>query len=229
METMRAALHASKPDVVAILTPHGVYADGVITLGISPTGYGELDNLTVDADFDVDFASAWAYHGADRNIPVAPIAPKDGAPFPLDWGVTIQLALMDPDGAYPIVVACPARDLTRENLIDWGEALVDAADEQQKRVALIVSADQGHGHAPDGPYGYTASSAVYDKAMVDAVKADDLSRLLTWQDDWIEAGLPDSYWQTLALIGARRNVPLKSTFLAYEVDHYFGLMCAMYT
>jgi len=229
METMRVAMQAARPDVIAILTPHGIYAEGVITLGVSSSGYGELDNLIVEASIDVDFASAWAYQAADRDIPVAPIAPKDNAPFPLDWGVTIPLYLLDPNVEIPIVVACPARDLPRENLMDFGEALVDAAEELGRRVALIVSADQGHGHAKDGPYGFTASSAVYDKAMVDAVKADDLDRLLMWDEAWIEAGLPDSYWQTLSLIGARRNVLLTSTFLSYEVDHYFGLMCAMYT
>lgn len=229
METMRLAMQAAKPDCIVILTPHGIYAEGVITVGVSKTGYGELDNLAIDATFDVDMASAWAYHCADRDIPIAPIAPKDNAPFPLDWGVTIPLVLLGPDANTPIVVACPARDIPRDKLIDLGEALVDAAEEQGRRVALIVSADQGHGHAPDGPYGYTASSAVYDKAMVDAVKADDLARLLTWDEAWIEAGLPDSYWQTLALIGARRHVSLNPTFLSYEVDHYFGLMCAMYT
>jgi aromatic ring-opening dioxygenase LigB subunit len=228
METMRAALEAAKADTLAILTPHGIYAEGLMTLGISPVAYGELDELCIEARTDIDLASAWAYHGSDLGIPVAPVAPPDSQPFPLDWGVTIPLALLDPEGLLPIVAACPARDLSRRHLVDWGEALALASDEQGRRVALIVSADQGHGHAADGPYGFTPASAEYDRAMIEAVGADDLDRLLTWDDAWIEAGLPDSYWQTLSLIGARRRASLKSTFLSYEVDHYFGLLCAMY-
>jgi aromatic ring-opening dioxygenase LigB subunit len=228
MEKMRTAFEAARPDCIAVLTPHGVYAEGLMTLGISPVAQGELDDLCIKARVDVDLAAAWAYHGSAHEIPVAPLAAPKGSPFPLDWGVTIPLALLDPEGTLPIAVSCPARDLSRQQLIDWGEALVHAADELDRRVALIVSADQGHGHAADGPYGFTPASADYDKAMVDAVKADDLERLLDWDDAWIESGLPDSYWQTLALIGVRRNVSLNATFLSYEVDHYFGLMCAMY-
>lgn len=228
MERMRAALDAARPDCLAILTPHGVYAEGLITLGVSRTAQGELEQRNIEAATDLDLASSWAYHGDNLGIPVAPVAAPDDAPFPLDWGVTIPLTLLDPGGRLPIAVACPARDLPRKKLADWGEALVRAADEQGKRVALIVSADQGHGHAADGPYGYTPASADYDRAMVDAVKTDDLDRLLMWDEKWIEAALPDSYWQTLSLIGVRRNVPLRSTFLSYEVDHYFGLLCAMY-
>jgi aromatic ring-opening dioxygenase LigB subunit len=128
-----------------------------------------------------------------------------------------------------IVVACAARDVGRKELVDCGEALADAAQELDIRVALVVSADQGHGHAADGPYGYAPESAAYDSAMVEAVRADDLPRLLTWPEDWAEAALADSYWQTLCLIGIQKRVPLKAGFLSYEVDHYFGLMCASFT
>ena len=112
-------------------------------------------------------------------------------------------------------------------LVDWGEALVDAALQTNRRVALIASADQGHGHAADGPYGFRRSaSAEHDAAMQAAIEADDLPRLLQWPEDWPETALADSYWQTLSLIGVQKRVPLKTHFLAYEVDHYFGLLCA---
>ena len=43
-----------------------------------------------------------------------------------------------------------------------------------------------------------------------------------------ETALANSYWQTLALIGVQKRVPLRARFLAYEVDHYFGLLCASF-
>ena len=124
------------------------------------------------------------------------------------------------------MVACPARDLPRQALVDFGEALADAADQTGRRVALIASADQGHGHAADGPYGFTPVSAQYDADMKAAVEAGDLPRLLDWPADYPKSALADSYWQTLAIIGAQKRVPLKAKFLSYEVDHYFGLLCA---
>ena len=137
--------------------------------------------------------------------------------------MTIPLALLTPPpDTLPTVVACPARDLPRQSLVDWGEALAEVADETGKRVALIASADQGHGHAADGPYGYTAVSAEYDAAMQAAVEANDLPRLLTWPEEYAKTALADSYWQTLAIIGAQKRVPMTAHFLSYEVDHYFG-------
>ena len=228
MVKMRESLRASGAESVAILTPHGIHQPGVFTLGMTSTGYGELDTVKISVETDLDLAAVWAHKAAEKNIPVAPLfGQSDTEALPLDWGVTIPLALLTPPpDTLPSVVVCPARDLSRQSLVDWGEALVEASDEIGKRVALIVSADQGHGHAADGPYGYTPVSAAYDADMQAAIEANDLPRLLGWSADYAETALADSYWQTLSLIGVQKRVPLQSHFLSYEVDHYFGLLCA---
>jgi aromatic ring-opening dioxygenase LigB subunit len=229
MEKMAANVAAAEPDIIVVITPHGIYLDDQVTVSFGPEAHGELDAITVNAEIDHDFAAAWAYEAANRAIPMAPVSLHAGKPFPLDWGVTIPLTLLTAHtGPLPIVVACPGRDMTREQLVGLGETLVAAAELERKRVALVVSADQGHGHAKDGPYGFSAESAEYDAAMVEAVAKDCLEKLLGWDDRWIEAGLPDSYWQTLSLIGVQRKLPLRGRLLAYEVDHYFGLLCAEY-
>ncbi len=230
MAELSRLFQQAQPDSVAVLTPHGIGVEGRMSLGVTARGYGELDDLTMSVETDLDLASLWAYKATERGIPVAPLAGKTpDIPLPLDWGVTIPLFLLLPPGeTLPTVVACPARELSRPQLIDWGEALVEAADELGRRVALVVSADQGHGHAVDGPYGFTPVSAQYDRAMREAIEADDLPRLLDWPETFAEDALADSYWQTLSLIGVQKRVPLRARFLAYEVDHYFGLLCAAF-
>ncbi len=231
MAEMEREMRAARPDTIAVLTPHGVHVEHRISLGVTERGRGELDGVSVDVATDRDLAAAWAYRAAEAGIPVAPLAGRQpGDALPLDWGVVIPLALLMPhlDPQTQTVVACPARDLSREQLVAWGETLVEAADELGRRVALVVSADQGHGHADDGPYGFAAESAVYDRQMIDAIQANDLPRLLSWPEHFAETALADSYWQTLALVGVQKHVPMQANFLAYEVDHYFGLLCASF-
>ncbi len=232
MRLIEADMQAARPETVVVLTPHGLYVPGKISLSIAEACRGELDGTVVSAPTDLALASTWAYRAAERGIPLAPLMGEDtDAPFPLDWGVVIPYALSASHIAPlpALVVACPGRELSRAQLVDWGETLVQAADETGTRVALVASADQGHGHAADGPYGFTPISAQYDRDMADAVRDDDLLRLLSWPEDYAETALADSYWQTLAIIGAQKRVPLKGRFLSYEVDHYFGLICASYT
>ena len=231
MAFLYQSFREARPDCVAVLTPHGIAVAGALSIGFTATGYGELEEeggkISVAVRTDLDLAAAWADRAEQRGVTVEPLqgAPTDS--LPLDWGVTIPLALLTPGAeVLPTVVACPARDLSRTQLLDLGEALVEAADDHGRRLAVVVSADQGHGHAADGPYGYTPASAEYDSAMRAAIEADDLKSLLDWPEDYAEEALADSYWQTLALVGAARRVPLRAQFLAYEVDHYFGLLCA---
>ena len=231
MRAMARAFADARPDAVALITPHGIRVDCAMSLGVTPRAAGEQDGIWVQHPTDLDLATTWAYRAVERGVPVAPLVSeeKDGA-LPLDWGATIPLALLaPPPSPLPVAIACPCRTLSRPQLVAWGEALVEAADELGRRVALVVSADQGHGHAADGPYHYTPISAEYDQAMIAAIEADDLPRLLNWPEDYAETALADSYWQTLSLIGVQKHVPLKARFLSYEVDHYFGLLCATFT
>lgn len=231
MRAMRHSLAAACPDSIVVLTPHGIGVEGTVTLGLTPTGYGELDDLKIEVATDLSLAAAWSEEASSRGIPMTPlVAQHPGGALPLDWGVTIPLALLTESATpRPVVVACPARDVSREHLVALGETLADAARGLGRRIALIVSADQGHGHAADGPYGFTPLSADYDGAMQSVIEADDLPRLLAWPEDYAESALADSYWQTLSLIGVQKRVPLRSRLLAYEIDHYFGLLCAEFT
>ncbi len=232
MRQIKADLQAARPETLAVLTPHGIAIAGRISLGATPLASGELDGTTVTAATDLELAALWAYRASEKGIPVAPLSSRDPQePFPLDWGVVIPIALSAPGMEPPLslIVACPDRALSNTQLMDWGEALAVAADELGTRVALIVSADQGHGHAADGPYGFTPVSAQYDADMRAAVEAGDLPRLLSWPEGYADDALADSFWQTLSLIGVQKRVPLRGRFLSYEVDHYFGLLCASYT
>ena len=230
MQEMHRLFQEAQPNAVALITPHGLAVQGAYSLGAARRCAGSQDGILVEAETDLTLAALWAYRAVERGVPVVPLVAADpDAPLPLDWGATIPLHLLAPSPhTPPLAVACPATSLTRPQLIAWGEALAVAAAELPQRIAFLVSADQGHGHAADGPYGFSPQSAEYDAAMTAAVQADDLPRLLTWDDAWIEAAQTDSYWQTLALLGVQRHIPLRPRVLSYEVDHYFGLLAAAF-
>ena len=77
--------------------------------------------------------------------------------MPLDWGALIPLWFM----RAPAVVVSPCRALL-ERASTCVRARRSRAATGQRRVALIASADHGHGHTADGPYGFAAESAEYD-------------------------------------------------------------------
>ncbi|MHB9146284.1 MAG: DODA-type extradiol aromatic ring-opening family dioxygenase [Symbiobacteriia bacterium] len=245
-------LEALQPDTVIIVNPHGISvpaafclplgeaAVGHMTEGASGNG-GEDDDggagdssgpVIVAGGFAMDIELGWdlACRIAQRDLPVAPAFFPPGSPVPLDWGALIPLYYLGRSFKKPprVVLLTPTRDLPLAANVAVGEALAEVAEQSGQRVAFIASADQGHSHQAEGPYGFDEKSAEYDRFFCDAVEANDLGRLLQVSDELIERGQPDSLWQALMLHGAVQRVPMQGKLLSYEVPTYFGMACAMY-
>jgi aromatic ring-opening dioxygenase LigB subunit len=109
---------------------------------------------------------------------------------------------------------------------DFGRAVGQVLKASEKRIALIASADQGHAHDAQGPYGFDPASAQYDAWMQEVIRSNDLEHLLAVDPQLVEDGKPDSLWPTLVLAGALAENPMKAKLLSYEVNVYFGILCA---
>ncbi len=102
------------------------------------------------------------------------------------------------------------------------------AKASERRVALVASADQAHAHAADGPYGYDPAAAQFDDWIIEAVRANDLLRLLKADMELVRRACPDALWQMLVLAGALERVPMIGELLSYERPTYFGMLVAAY-
>jgi len=64
---------------------------------------------------------------------------------------------------------------------------------------------------------------------MDAVKDNNLNRLLNLNQQFVENAKPDSIWQIAILIGVLEQAQLQGTFISYEAPTYYGMLCAAYT
>ncbi len=91
------------------------------------------------------------------------------------------------------------------------------------RVALIASADHGHAHDADGPYGFDPAAAEYDALLQEILASDRLDFLPLAA--LVEAGKADSLWQLLVLQGAVGE-EARADVLAYAAPTYYGMLVA---
>src|SRR5438046_3306830 len=127
-----------------------------------------------------------------------------------------------------VVVVAPARDRPLEEHLELGRHIASNKLLQAKRVALVASADHGHAHDPDGPYGFDEAAAEYDQLIRELVKKDELVRLSDIPPDLIERAKADSWWQMLILHGATSR-GWRGRFISYEAPTYFGMLTAAYS
>ncbi len=244
MEELGRRVAAAQPETLVVITPHGHRVDGCFsllnnrrvqgTLGPEPESNGHSFTLTFEVDKELNAAIVEEARALD--VPVARLSyavPDDPAYVqPLDWGVTVPLwflgAMFHPQPR--VVIACPDRgNMPWELFPLFGLAIRKAAETLDRRVAFIASADLGHAHDAQGPYGYDIASKEFDTALIDAVKAQDLARLLEFDLDWLKRASTDSYGQILNLYGAIRGTNFRGEVLSYEVPTYFGMMCVAYS
>jgi aromatic ring-opening dioxygenase LigB subunit len=229
---------AAEPETTIVLTPHNVHVEGHFAVVLAGTLAGRLaefdaPEVELSCPIDLELATQTIVALHDEGIPVvgASFGANDpgAATAPMDWGVLIPLWYMGgrSDPQVPAVVVSPARDRTVDEHVRAGRAVAQAAAASGKRVALIASADHGHAHDADGPYGFDPAAADYDARVVELVRDNRLAGLLELDPAFVDAAKADSWWQLLMLHGALGD-GWRGDFLSYEASTYFGMLCAAY-
>jgi aromatic ring-opening dioxygenase LigB subunit len=238
MEKLGRRFDAARPEATAVLTPHNVHAEGHFAVVVAATLAGtlaewEAPEVVLSCPSDRDLAHACVEALRDAGLPAIGVSyganDAAAATAPLDWGALIPLWFMGGrvEPQVPAVVVSPARDRSLEEHVRAGEALAAAAAASGKRVALVASADHGHAHDPDGPYGYDPAAAEYDARVVELVREDRLAELLDLDPGFVDRAKADSWWQLVMLYGALGDA-WRGEFLSYEAPTYFGMLCAAY-
>src|SRR5713226_9736074 len=238
MEVLGREFTAAKPDVVVVATPHNVHISGAFAVLVAARMSGNLDGTpqAVELEVPIEMGLAWLLLETliGHGLPAVGVSFGSNDPStalaPMDWGVLIPLWFMGGrhDPPVPVVVISPARDLSADAHVRAGAAIAAAAGASGRRVALIASADHGHAHRADGPYGFHSNARVYDDLITDLVRRDSLSGLVDIPVSLVEEAKADSWWQMLMLLGATGD-GWRGRLISYEAPTYFGMLTAVYT
>ena len=208
MEELGRRAAAAKPDVAVVVTPHSVHVEGhfaVVTA--ASVGEHETDRPAAEALLEAPLPILGVSYGG--NDP-------GSAEFPLDWGAEVPLNFVE---APKVLVVSPARDRPLEEHLRLGEAIASLPG----RIALIASADHGHAHDREGPYGFDPAAAAYDARVQEILASDRLDFFPL--AELVEAARADSLWQLLVLQGAVGEAA-RADALAYAAPTYYGMLAA---
>lgn len=230
IEELARRFEAAEPEAVIVVTPHGTLVDG--HFGVVRSGkLSEHPNQFVSPEHLYDgpgepaLADACISALQEDGLPALGVSfgttVSGASEMPIDWGAGIPLWFL----RAPAVVVTPCRALSNDEHVRAGAALARATAD--RRVAFIASADHGHGHTADGPYGFAPESKDYDARIVELVREDRLPELAAWDPAIALAAKADSLWQLLMLCGAVGD-DFAGELLSYEAPTYFGMLCAAY-
>ncbi len=236
MREMGEHVQALNPEILVIANPHGFRVQNAMSISIAERAVADWSpDVKLDFEMDPALANAIAEEAHQMDVPIVRyIYGASGGPdcfIPLDWGAVVPLYFIGHRFAPKpkLVHLSPMRLLPLAAHYEFGRAIGRVIKEAGTRIAFIASADQGHAHDLKGPYGYDPASAQYDAWMQDVIHSDRLDDLLNADPDLVENGKPDSLWPTLILAGVLKENPMAAQLLSYEVNVYFGILCAEFT
>jgi aromatic ring-opening dioxygenase LigB subunit len=208
MEELGRRFETADPEIAVVVSPHSVHVEGHFAV-VTSARMGEWET-----------AGALAEALLEAPLPVLGVSYGGNDPasaeFPLDWGTEVPLEFLRPPR---VVVVAPARDRPLEEHLRLGEAIAALPG----RVALVASADNGHAHDPDGPYGFDPAAAAYDARLQEILASDRLDFLPL--AELVESAKADSLWQLLVLQGAVAE-SARADVLAYAAPTYYGMLVA---
>jgi aromatic ring-opening dioxygenase LigB subunit len=231
-EELGRRLASAEWDVTIVVTPHNVHVEGAFAVITAASLVGSLDEPELELRCAVDRQLAARVLEAlrEEGLPAAGVSYGSNdealAEMPMDWGTLIPLWFLGGRATEPapVVVVSPARDRPLEEHVRAGAVVARACE--GKRAALVASADHGHAHVPDGPFGFHPAAAKFDERMVELVGQNRLEDALGLEEIVGEASA-DSLWQVLVLHGALAG-GFTSELLSYERPTYFGMLCAAF-
>ena len=211
MEELGRRFDASGCGTAVVVTPHNVHVEGHFAVVTA----GRVGEHETDRDLARELLTALR----DAGLPVVGVSYGGNAPaeaeMPLDWGAEVPLRYV---GAPRVVVVSPARDRPLAEHVELGRVLAGLPHE----LALIASADHGHAHLADGPYGFHPAAKAYDERFLELLGRRPLDFLPL--AELVEEGKADSLWQLLVLQGATAGA---AELLAYAAPTYYGMAVAV--
>jgi aromatic ring-opening dioxygenase LigB subunit len=236
MAALARLFDAAAPEVVVLITPHGIHVEGhfaVVVAGRTAGALFEAPSVALELEVDRDLALDVERALEDAGIPVLGVSyggnMAAGALMPLDWGSLIPLWYLGgrADPPVRVVIVAPARDRPIDEHVAAGTRIAEVIARSGKRVALVASADQSHAHDPDGPYGFDPAARTHDELVVSLLGGGRLAALPDLDPALVEAAKPDAWWQELMLLGAIGE-SWTPRILSYEAPTYYGMLCAAF-
>lgn len=224
VEALRAL---PRPEVLLVLSPHQPYAPGALMINNAPRIAGSLavfgaPQVGVDAPVPLEDIERLTERLQAAGLPftLAPVAD-----ITKDHGALVPLAALQgvwPEGLPPVIVASPI-GLAPEQAHALGRALRGFA--APKGWALLASGDLSHRLTPQAPAGYNPQGAVFDAAVVAALKSGDAGRLLSLSRETLQGAGECGLRSVLTLLGLA-GAPLE--VFSYEGPFGVGYCTALW-
>jgi len=209
-------LYLTKPDVIAIISPHSDTFDNVFSVNL-------CENFVSHYEKFGDFATHNSWTGEiilpyilkekayERNIPVQLLTePK------LDHGTSIPLVTLTSHLQNIKILPIGDTKLDAKSQLEFGQLLYNIFADSEKRIAIIASADLSHALNSDSPSGFHQAGQEFDNKIIELLEAHNTVGIAQMNPEIIKNSVQCGYSPILILLGCLKNINYTFKNLSYE-------------
>jgi MEMO1 family protein len=238
MTELAGLVSGLKPDVIAVVTPHGPAFSDVIALfgGTELTGTMEqfsAPQVTLTKRINRELLAAFAMEAEAAGLPLAPLDVSALARLKLkpvlDHGALVPLSFVERHYKdYTLLHISPGGPSLRKQFAA-GQALQRAAAKTNLKVLVLASGDMSHKLLQSGPYGFDEAGPKFDSLVVDAIKRSEPGRILAIDPALANKAAQCGWKPAVFALGALDGSGIDCHFISYEGPFGVGYMTALMT
>jgi len=247
-----------RPDIVFLTTPHGIadsnnfllYANEVGT-GYAPLGVDLQNNCHIDPpppynvpyrgelsrQLVLDVIASLSTEGAPKLNLTAITSLRSVDPITLGWGEIIAIKFFETFGGKLVILSMPTRRTPQiipmiPELRRLGSFFYDFLEKIPQRVIVAVSSDLAHTHLACGPFGYSPTAALFDRACGEWAATLKSDHLIVDAGNIVTEALSCGYSGMVFLDGLLNTAPVgtwQPQLLSNEHPTYYGMLVAKFT
>ncbi|HWH68450.1 MAG TPA: AmmeMemoRadiSam system protein A, partial [Candidatus Sulfotelmatobacter sp.] len=175
--------------------------------------------VAFDMPIDQELGALVIDSARQMGLPVAPVTgewAREWRAERLDHGTMVPLFFILQGGWRGKILPVAMGMLPPVQLYTFGEALQEAIDRSDRRIAVLASGDLSHRLTPDAPAGYNPEAHLFDREVVEALGRGDLGHLFRMEHDLCEKAGECGLRPMMMLAGTLDGLQVKPQVLSYE-------------
>ena len=220
-------LIATKPDIIIILSPHGLLETDKFTILGAKNLFGDFNQF---GDWqtkmifrnDLELSRSIQKESLKNNLPVDVIDVSS-----LDHGVLVPLFYLTSGKLDNLPIVCMGYSLLSNNIhFKFGQIIKNAIRKNKKRVAFIASGDLSHRLIPSAPAGYSPEGQKFDKKIIDLIEKGKNNEIIGLDRDFTEHAGECGLRSIIVLLGILDKMKNEPEILSYEGPFGVGYLVA---
>jgi len=224
MKDLAEKFKASAPEIVLIISPHGIFSNDSFTINDTSkyTGdfkqFGDLTTkLTISGS--PSFAHDLKKQSGDQKIE---IITKES----IDHGSMVPLFFLTQSYKDFSLVQLGFSGLSLDTHYQWGKILKQITNDSSKRIAVIASGDLSHCLTPDAPAGYSPDGKKFDQKILNLLKKHEPQNIVNLDQDLVDSAGECGLRSLTILLGILDNTNFETDILSYEGPFGVGYLVA---